>query len=179
MRAAEYPGALWVPAASSNYRTGRRGPPTEAVIHCTDGHPDAMGVAEMWAEPGHGTSAHFVIGQDATVIQSVSLQDIAWHAHAASFIGIGIEHCARTPGEWSPRDPGLPPSDAQYLASARLVAWLAKRFGFNPVRGVGVKGHAEADPRTTHTRCPDGCGWNWELYMGLVASAYVNSAPTS
>jgi len=46
------------------------------VIHCTDGHPAALGVAQMWQQPGASgkhTSAHFVIGQDGEAIQCVPL----------------------------------------------------------------------------------------------------------
>ena len=163
-----YPGASWVPAHPSNYRAGRRKPVSRVVIHCTDGRERAAPVAAMWQEAGHGSSAHFVVGQRGEVIQSVSLADVAWHAHAANGVSIGVEHCARTPGELGPQDPGLPPTVAQYASSAALVAWLCGVYGLPPDRHT-IQGHAEIDPATTHRRCPDGCGWDWSRYMGLVA----------
>src|SRR5690349_12694747 len=87
------------------------------VIHCTDGHGVAENTAQMFAKPlggGKHASAHFVIGQDGEVIQCVPLAYAAYHAHAANSHSIGVEHCARTPGELSKTDPGLPPSDALY-----------------------------------------------------------------
>lgn len=148
------------------------------VIHCTDGHERAEPVAEMWQEPHHGSSAHLVIGQDATVIQCVPLAFAAYHAHTANSHSIGIEHSARTPNELSKDDPGLPPSDAQLLKSAKIVAYLLKAAAL-PVDRDHVKGHREADPLTTHTRCPDGCGWPWDAYMNMVRDEYakLGSAP--
>jgi N-acetyl-anhydromuramyl-L-alanine amidase AmpD len=172
MTAAEYPTALWMPAHPSNFHHGRIvKAATRIVCHCTDGHAEARGVGEMWQQTGHGTSANFCVGQAGEVIQSVSINDTAWHAHAANSYSVGIEHCARTPGEWGKADPGLAPSDKLYASSAQLCAWLCLTLGFLPSR-VTIIGHAEADPATTHTRCPDGCGWNWPRYMRLVTNAY-------
>lgn len=172
MSGADYPQAQWVPAHASNFRRGRPvAAPTLIVIHETDGHADAAPVAEMWQGANHGSSAHFVIGQDGTVIQCVALADTAWHAHEANGRSVGIEHSARTPGELGHDDPGLPPSDVQYQASARLVAWLCRELQLHPTR-VAVLGHVEADKTTTHTLCPTGCGFDWQKYMTLVQAAY-------
>ena len=168
---ADYPEASWVPADPSNYHAAHRISFSEIVIHCTDGHENAQPVAEMWQQPGHGSSANLVVGQAGEVIQCVALRDIAWHAHAANATSIGIEHCARTPGELGKDDPGLRPSDAQYSSSAKLVAWLCRYAGLQPSRDV-IKGHAEADPATTHTLCPIGCGWDWDRYMPMVQQEY-------
>lgn len=168
----DYAPALWVPADPTNYRRGRPvQAPTLIVIHATDGHEHANPVAEMWQEPHHGSSAHFVIGQDGTVIQSVSIADTAWHAHAASGSSVGVEHCARTPRELGPHDPGLPPSDSLYKSSAKLVAWLCETLDIRVSR-VAILGHAEADHKTTHVLCPTGCGWDWQWYMAMVASEF-------
>lgn len=168
---AEYPGAKWVPADPTNYRRAGREKPYLIVIHITDGHANAEPVAEMWQQPRHGSSAHFVVGQDGTVIQSVAIGNVAWHAHWANTDSIGIEHCARTPREWGRGDLGLPPSDALYRASARLVAWLCRQYGIQPTR-VAILGHAEADTKTTHTLCPIG-NWDWATYMKLVSEEYA------
>lgn len=177
--AADYPGATWVAADPSNYRSASRQRVSIIVIHCTDGHENAQPVAEMWQGPQHGSSAHFVIGQDGTVLQCVRIKDVAWHAHSANSWSVGIEHCARTPGELSKpgyADPGLPPSDAQYAASAQLVAWLCAQEGLQPSR-VCVVGHNEADSVTTHRQCPTGCGWDWPRYMTLVVAEFAKLAP--
>jgi N-acetyl-anhydromuramyl-L-alanine amidase AmpD len=170
--------AISVWAHPSNYRNRvvREGQPLYdyIVIHCTDGKSYARPIAEMWQDPSHGTSAHFVIDQDGTTLQCVPLRFAAQHAHDMNSRSVGIEHCARTPGEferppynWT-RDPGLPPSEAQYAASARLVAYLLVAGGLPPDR-THVVGHAEIDKKTTHDRCPEGCGWRWDHYMAMVA----------
>ena len=162
------PPITTIPADPSNYRHGGANRPIDLiVIHCTDGHADALPVAQMWRTPHHGSSAHFVIGQDGAIIQAVGLDDIAWHAHAANGTSIGIEHCARTPRELGPDDPGLAPSQVQLDASARLVAWLCASRGI-PCDRAHVMGHAEADRATTHTLCPTGAGFDLNV---MVAAA--------
>lgn len=171
---AEVPGASWMPAHYTNY--GFR--PTyilsykAIVIHCTDGRERAKPVAEMWQRPDHKSSAHFVIGQAGELIQCVKLRFAAWHAHDANASSIGIEHCARTPGELDDNDPGLSPSDALYGTSAQLVAYLLKAAGLPVQRGKTIFGHAEIDKKTTHTKCPDGCGWDWPRYLAMVQARY-------
>ncbi len=180
---AEIPFATWVPAHPSNYHPRSaamiaNGVYDLIIIHITSGHAKAMPVAEMWqkpAPPGHqGTSAHLVIDHDGSIIQAVPLRFAANHAHDANDRSIGIEHCAREPNEPSfpPGDPGLRPSDVQLQQSARLVAWLLKAAGKTPIRGVTIEGHAAADPKTTHTLCPDGAPWPWEKYMSMVMDAF-------
>lgn len=173
--AADYPSAIWLPAHSTNYRQGRTQHASLIVIHVTDGHERAQPVAEMWQEPNHKSSAHFVVGQQGEVFQAVRLVDTAWHAHTVNSLSVGVEHSARTPGELGPNDPGLPPSDALYAASAKLVAWLCVQLGVPPSR-VAIMGHAEADGATTHADCPNGCGWDWPRYMALVMGEFQRQA---
>lgn len=180
---AEVPFAIMVPAHASNYRArpyGALTPYSLIVPHITSGHAEALPVAQMWQCPAgsksnpHGTCAHFVIGQDATVIQSVPLRYAAQHCHAANSYSVGIEHCAREPGEFSPSDPGLPLTPAQLAISAKLTAYLLKAAGLVPALHLNIKGHYEADPATTHTGCPNAVagGWPWDDYMEMVNAAY-------
>lgn len=174
---AEVPGCLWVPADPTNYRARKpfTGNPYDyVVVHITSGRADPIPTAKMWQQAKHGSSAHFVVGQDGSVIQCVPLRYAAYHAHAANDRSVGIEHCAREPREPSfpPGDPGLPPSDTLYASSARLVAYLLKAAGLPITRHVTIRGHAETDPWTTHTGCPDAAPWNWPRYMTLVQAAY-------
>lgn len=168
---AEVPGASFVPADPSNYRAGERNTYDLVVVHVTDGHADAQPVAEMWQQPGHGSSAHLVVGQGGEVLQCVPLRDVAWHAHAANERSVGVEHCARTRGELGPGDPGLAPSSVLYAASAQLVAYLLRAAGL-PCDRAHAQGHAECDPATTHADCPTGA-WDWSVYWPMVLSAYA------
>ena len=173
---AEVPNAEMVLADPTNYHARPllqilRGAYDLIVIHVTSGHGDPYGTASMWQRPDNKTSAHFVIGQSGKVLQCVPLRYAAQHAHEANTYSVGVEHCAREPREFGPADPGLPPSSEQYLASAKLVAYLCKAAGLPPTRET-IQGHAEADPQTTHSGCPLAAGWNWELYMQLVGDEY-------
>jgi N-acetyl-anhydromuramyl-L-alanine amidase AmpD len=169
-----YPKAKLFLADPSNYRTcwPKRATFSLIVLHVTDGHERAEDTAAMWQRYQHGSSAHFVIGQDGTVIQAIDIGDVAWHAHEANNLSIGIEHCARTPGELGRSDLGLPLSGVQMIESAALVAWLCRGAGL-PIDRDHIKGHAEADPQTTHIGCPTSVagGWDWENYMNLTAQA--------
>jgi N-acetyl-anhydromuramyl-L-alanine amidase AmpD len=188
---AEVPGALWVPAHPSNYHLRPAGALVAyslGVQHITSGHADAMPVAQMWQCPKgsksnpHGTCAHFVIGQDGTLIQCVPLRFAANHAHAvANACSYGVEHCAREPGELWPSDPGMPLTPAQYAKSSWLNAYLLKAAGLVPTLHLNVKGHAEADPATTHTGCPDAVagGFDWDRFMAMTRAEWdaIGAAP--
>lgn len=181
MSYADYPAAEWVPADQANFRSASRQwkDIKHVVIHCTDGRGDPRAVAEMWQDPTNRTSAHYVIGQDGTVLQCVRHKDIAEHAHDANPTSIGIEHCARPPGEppFPKDDPGLPVSDAQYSASAKLVAWICYKAALVPDRDT-IQGHAEIDPKTTHQNCPTQfttgatTSWDWIRFMTVVTMEY-------
>lgn len=173
----DYPGASrFVPAHASNYRASAS-PRTvdKIVIHITDGGRKIDGTI-AWFQNGNQTtasgkvihvSAHYVVGQDGEVVQMVRNNDIAWHAGSANRSSIGIEHVANTKG--------LIPTDAQYRASADLVAWLCGQYGL-PLDRVHVLGHAEADSKTTHRACPNAV-WDWDKYMGYVRAS--GAAPRS
>lgn len=172
---AQYAPARYVPAHATNFYSLFRDlrDIQYIVIHITDGRGAAQPVVEMWQQPYHGSSAHFVIDQDGTVLQAVLLEHAAIHAHAINRLSVGIEHCSRTPGEfkWLKDDPGLPVSDAQYASSAKLVAWLCMHLGLVPSR-QSIQGHADIDHATTHRDCPDAI-WDWDRYMTLVNSEYA------
>src|SRR5262249_15577939 len=114
------PASRFVPANRSNYR-----PPSkqrtidQIVIHITDGGSRIDGTISWFQNPKSGVSAHYVVGQDGTIVQMVKHDDVAYHAHTANGRSIGIEHVARSPE--TRHDSGLYPTPAQYCASAMLV----------------------------------------------------------
>lgn len=134
------------------------------VIHKTAcGAPcTAQNVANYFATSPSMASTHFVIGLDGTVIQCVSLQDGAggnccietgydtyWTPylnkyHNLNLCTISIEHCDPT------SDNSTPVTDAQKLASFRLVKWLLETFN---IPANHIKTHASIDP-VTRARCP-------------------------
>jgi hypothetical protein len=117
--------------------------------------------------------------QNGDIIQFVREQDTAWHAGGANRRSIGIEHVAiQQGGARYPRPDGsvqtypyTPPTDAEYRASAALVAHLCQKYGLTPDRTT-IIGHLEADPGTPHTSCPDGA-WDWDLYLALVGESFA------
>src|SRR5205085_1617333 len=97
------------------------------------------------------------------------LHDVAWHSgnRAVNLHSIGIEHVGETYGP-----DGF--TRAEYVASARLVAWLVRRYDI-PADRRHVVGHAEVpDPShpglvggSSHHTDP-GPHWKWGFYMRLV-----------
>ena len=184
--AVDYPGAQWEPADSSNYTVSDR----EAnglrirwiVTHDIEGSESSC--IKWFQDPAAEASSHYVIGYDGTVYEMVAEKDIAWHAGNWDYNqhSIGIEHAgfADTGGF----------TDAEYRASAKLVAFLMRKYNMTLVRPSGI---APADPENGggvigHDQVPDpsnaqlggGAGhhrdpgryWNWTYYMSLVNEYY-------
>jgi len=141
---------------------------TTIVIHSTDGGSMAGNV--WWLSGGHShASAHYVVARDGSIVQLVHLSDIAWHAGNwnVNRHSIGVEHVGDT------YDPaGF--TTGEYRASARLVAWLVRRYGI-PVDRRHIIGHSQVpDPNdpsigggSDHHTDP-GPYWRWGYYLNLV-----------
>lgn len=141
---------------------------TTIVIHATDGGSMLGNV--WWLSGGHShASANYVVSREGSIVQLVHLSDIAWHAGNSKVNkhSIGIEHVGET------YDPaGF--TNEQYESSARLVAWLVRRYDI-PVDRQHIIGHSQVpDPnhpgeyggRSHHT--DPGPFWRWGYYMNLV-----------
>jgi N-acetyl-anhydromuramyl-L-alanine amidase AmpD len=182
----DYPGAQWAPADSSNYTVSDR----EAnglrikwvVIHDIEGTEASC--INWFQNPAAKASSHYVIGYDGTVYQMVAEKDIAWHAGNWDYNqhSIGIEHAGFADNNYF--------TDAEYRASAKLVAFLIRRYNITLIRpsgiapansedGSGVIGHDQVpdpgDPQLSggagHHYDP-GRYWNWTYYMSLVKAYY-------
>jgi N-acetyl-anhydromuramyl-L-alanine amidase AmpD len=163
-----FPGALWIPAHKDRYTVGDRTKIGKIVLHITEGGTDKAEVTARNAFGGpkylqndvwKNQAAHYIIGRDGTVVQSVQHKNIAHHAGTANGSSIGIEHNTR-----SGKDTKL--TAAQYLKSAELVLWLCGKFCISPTRYF-IVGHSEADPGTSHSRCP-GRVLKWDTYMAAI-----------
>ncbi|QSX77003.1 N-acetylmuramoyl-L-alanine amidase [Lysobacter solisilvae] len=178
----DYPGASrFAPAHSNNFRVGRRrnAAVDRIVIHITAGGPNINGTIS-WFQNGsrvtskgkpNRSSAHYIVGRDGEVVQMVRNADTAHHASAVNPRSIGIEHNANKPSRGNARD--LPPTDPQYEASARLVAWLCQQYAL-PIDREHIVGHFEASPRDNHD-CPSDY-WDWDRYMACVQLAATQLA---
>ena len=171
-----YPLAIWAP--SPNYTRGRGGTIVDLItIHHTDGQARSDRAIAHLRNPepssGHRVSAHFLVGQAGEVYQLVDTLDTAWHCSGWNARSVGVEHVARTPGELSKTDAGLPLAAEQLRASAKLVAWLLHELKL-PIEAVVP--HCSS-PTTTHKDCgrdaADGGIWPWEEYIGLVAEGLL------
>lgn len=165
------PALTWI-RGDGSYTKASRSPArhtiTTIVIHTTDG--GTLGGNVWWLSGGHShASAHYVISRDGSIVQLVHLSDIAWHAGnwKTNQHSIGIEHVGDT------YDPaGF--TDAEYASSARLVAWLVRRYGI-PVDRTHIIGHSQVpDPNdplllggSDHHTDP-GPYWHWGRYLKLV-----------
>ena len=115
------------------------------VLHITAG-PSAQSAINTFkaSVAPHRVSAHFCIDRDGTVYQLVDTARTAWHASQVNSRSIGIEHAA-IPGK-------LALTDAQYAASAALVAWLCGELRI-PCDSGHVMGHNQASPADGHVGC--------------------------
>lgn len=157
---ADYPGALWNPADSTNFSVSNR--PTSpqiryVVIHITEG--SYSGAISWFRNPASNVSAHYVLrSSDGQVTQMVRERDIAWHAGVWSFnqTSVGIEHEATSLSTaWY--------TDALYRSSAQLTRYLTAKYAIPRTRSW-IVGHKETGAATS---CP-GPHWDWNRYMGLV-----------
>jgi N-acetyl-anhydromuramyl-L-alanine amidase AmpD len=142
-----YPKARWTPLVNHS-QPGTISQRHRIVLHITDGST-AIGAIQTFRNSvaPHRVSAHFVIDRDGTVYQLVDVNDTAWHASACNSFSVGIEHVAVANK--------LLATEAQYTASAELVAWLCKLMRITCDR-THVITHNEASPQDGHTLCCTG-----------------------
>lgn len=185
----DYPNAVFVPAASCNYTSGRGGATVSSVtIHYTQG--TYSGSIAWFQNCSASASAHYVIRSvDGQVTQMVPEADKAWHVGVANSYTIGIEHEAYG-NIYSYFTMNM------YQSSADLVKNIcSRRSNINPhrvfyrdtlddgtvlnygVHSLGgatactqIRGHQHY-PSQTHT--DPGQYWNWNLYYKL-----INDNPT-
>jgi hypothetical protein len=138
------------------------------VIHTTE--TSYASAIRFFSHPGANASAQYVIrSSDGAITQMVEERDIAWHAGNPQYnaTSIGIEHEAFVRDcSWY--------TDAMYQSSARLVAFLTRKYGI-PIDRAHIIGHSQVpDPfhpgefgGADHHTDPGPC-WNWAKYMALV-----------
>jgi N-acetyl-anhydromuramyl-L-alanine amidase AmpD len=136
------------------------------VIHDTEGR--FIGSVRFLQRARTQGSAHFVVSRRGQIVQLVPVTDVAWHSGNSwwNLHSIGIEHEG-----WAGRRAY---TESEYHASAKLVAYLARRWSV-PIDREHIIGHNEvpnpfrpgffggADGHTD-----PGMYWNWAHYMHLV-----------
>jgi hypothetical protein len=135
------------------------------VVHVTEGA--FWGSVQWLKNPRAHASSHYVIARNGKIVQLVHLSDIAWHAGNwnTNAESVGIEHEGFTYG-------GSGFTTAQYRASARLAAWIARR-SLMPIDRAHLIGHADVPAPgggrggASHHTDP-GPNWRWDRYLRLV-----------
>jgi hypothetical protein len=157
--AADYRGAAWRPAHSSNSTNDKRGAKQidKIIIHVAQG--SYSGTINWFQDRRSDVSAHYVVGRRGQVAQCVRNDDTAWHAGDWHYNkkSIGIEHAgyAGNPKMWTSR---------MYRSSAKLSAYLSRRFNIH-VNERSIIVHRQVPG--VHTKCP-GRYFNKRKYLRLV-----------
>ena len=154
-----------------NQKIGRSEPITKIVLHITDGQGKLSRAIEHFQKKENQLSAHFLIAPDGTVAQLVSIENTAWHCKGLNNSTVGIETMARSKGELSKTDQGMPMTEAQYKSLSELIRWLCSELKM-PMDREHIIGHNEARDKegnllSSHKDCPTGC-LNWDKLMSIL-----------
>jgi hypothetical protein len=145
------------------------------VIHDTEGYWDTA--MKLVQDPTYLAWHYTVRSADGHVAQHVLTRNVGWHAGNwyVNSTSIGIEH------EGFLVDPGTWYTEAMYRSSARLVRYLAHRYGI-PLDRQHILGHDNVPGPTAsyikgmHT--DPGPYWDWGHYMELVgAPVHATAGP--
>src|SRR5919107_3409572 len=161
----------WYPASPSNYVAANRPnsePIDTIILHVTQG--SFAGTISWFSSPKSRVCTHYTIrASDGFIAQSVREKDIARHAGNWSYnqTSIGIEHegYVENPTSFT---------EAMYLSSAKLVAYLVRKYRI-PVDRQHIIGHNEVPNPNKPGRYGGASGhqdpgpyWNWNKYIGLI-----------
>ncbi|WP_079051780.1 N-acetylmuramoyl-L-alanine amidase [Streptomyces regalis] len=143
------------------------------VIHDTEGAWN--GVLEMVQDPTYVSWQYSLRSTDGHIAQHVKAKDVAWHAGNwyvnAKSIGLEHEGFLARPDAWY--------TEAMYRSSARLVTYLAKKYGI-PLDRQHILGHDNVPGSTTSTisgmHTDPGPYWDWRHYFELLGRPFVATA---
>ncbi|MFE9995333.1 N-acetylmuramoyl-L-alanine amidase [Streptomyces avermitilis] len=137
------------------------------VIHDTEATRTSM--IDTVQDPSEASWHYTVRSSDGHITQHVKTKDVAWHS-GSQFVNarsIGVEHegFLTQPDAWY--------SEQMYRSSARLVAYLAKKYGV-PLDRQHIFGHDNV-PAPTASSIPDmhddpGPFWDWRHYFDLLGA---------
>jgi hypothetical protein len=134
------------------------------VIHDIEG--TAQDALNVFQNPSSYVSVHYIVGTDGTVYQVVREKDVAFHAGNFWYNehSVGIEHAGfdATGFQWY--------NATEYLASAKLVAYLLKKYHI-PLDHAHIVAHGTT-PAPFLSASPNhvdpGPYWLWDYYFGLI-----------
>ncbi|WP_221359591.1 N-acetylmuramoyl-L-alanine amidase [Streptomyces beigongshangae] len=166
----------WIPAPYEEFGDGDYGNHDQAdrpasqsidyiVVHDTESTWDST--LGMVQDPAYVSWQYSLRSTDGHIAQHVKAEDVAWHAGNwyvnAKSIGLEHEGFLTAPDSWY--------TEAMYRSSARLVKYLAGKYGI-PLDRQHVLGH-DTVPGTTTATVPSmhtdpGPYWDWRHYFTLL-----------
>ncbi|WP_326725260.1 N-acetylmuramoyl-L-alanine amidase [Streptomyces sp. NBC_00243] len=174
----------WIPAPYEEFGEGDYGnhdlgdrPASQSikyiVIHDTEGTWD--GVLKMVQDPTYVSWNYTLRSTDGHIAQHVKAKDVAWHAGNwyvnAKSVGLEHEGFLASPDAWY--------TEEMYRSSARLVAYLAKKYGI-PLDRQHILGHDNVPGTTTSTipgmHTDPGPYWDWQHYFTLLGHPFRSTA---
>jgi N-acetyl-anhydromuramyl-L-alanine amidase AmpD len=153
--------------AACSYQSARRPGQynvLQVVIHDIEG--TALDALNIFQDASQQVSAHYIVDGDGTVYQVLHDQDVAYQAGNLWYNqhSIGIEHAgfAATGWKWY--------NATEYLASAKLTAYLVKKYHIPPDHDHVVSHGIIPAPSLalTPNHVDPGPYWLWDYYLGLV-----------
>ncbi|MFH0517865.1 N-acetylmuramoyl-L-alanine amidase [Streptomyces sp. M41] len=174
----------WIPAPYEQFGDGDYGnhdlgnrPASQSieyiVVHDTEGAWE--GVLKMVQDPAYVSWQYSLRSTDGHIAQHVKAKDVAWHAGNwfvnAKSIGLEHEGFLARPDAWY--------TEAMYRSSARLVTYLAKKYGIELDR-QHILGHDTVPGPTASTirgmHTDPGPYWDWRHYFELLGRPLVPAA---
>ncbi|WP_435840582.1 N-acetylmuramoyl-L-alanine amidase [Streptomyces bobili] len=143
------------------------------VVHDTEGGWE--GVLDLVQDPAYVSWQYSLRSTDGHIAQHVKAKDVAWHAGNwyINSKSIGLEHegFLAFPDSWY--------TEAMYRSSARLVAYLAEKYGI-PLDRQHILGH-DTVPGPTAATVPGmhtdpGPYWDWRHYFELLGRPFQATA---
>ncbi|MDQ0989062.1 N-acetylmuramoyl-L-alanine amidase [Streptomyces sp. V3I7] len=146
------------------------------VVHDTEGAWD--GVMNLIKDPTYVSWNYTIRSTDGLIAQHVKAKDVAWHAGNwyvnAKSVGIEHEGFLASPDAWY--------TEAMYRSSAKLVKYLAARYGI-PLDRQHILGHDTVPGPTTSTvpgmHTDPGPYWDWRHYFELMGHPFKRTAVRS
>ncbi|MER6982832.1 peptidoglycan recognition family protein, partial [Streptomyces carpinensis] len=143
------------------------------VIHDTEGSWD--GTIKLVQDPTYVSWNYTLRSTDGHIAQHVKAKDVAWHAGNwyinAESIGLEHEGFLTSPDAWY--------TEAMYRSSARLVKYLAGKYGI-PLDRQHILGHDTVPGPTTGTipgmHTDPGPYWDWQHYFQLLGRPFEPTA---
>ncbi|MBC7273578.1 MAG: N-acetylmuramoyl-L-alanine amidase [Streptomyces sp.] len=177
----------WIPAPYEEFGDGDYGnhdlanrPASQdidyIVVHDTEGAWE--GVLHMVQDPTYVSWHYSLRSTDGHIAQHVKAKDVAWHAGNwyvnAKSVGLEHEGFLASPDAWY--------TEAMYRSSARLVKYLAKKYGV-PLDRQHILGHDTVPGPTSGTvpgmHTDPGPYWDWRHYFELLGRPFEATAGPS